>query len=104
MNLRTFALILGLAGLTAGASQLVEGSSSEVQKSYYSNGHAKESVAFVDDLRHGLCRRWHRDGSPRAEGEFDHGQMVGQWTFWSEDGQLDLERSGYYVAGRKRSD
>jgi antitoxin component YwqK of YwqJK toxin-antitoxin module len=104
MNLKTIALILGLCGLVAGSSQLSAGSSGEVQTSYYANGNRKESVPLREDERHGLCRRWYRDGSLRAEGEFELGRMVGEWTFWGEDGEVDRERSGFYVDGRKRSD
>lgn len=104
MSLKTLALILGLAGLVAGSSQLFAGGSEEVRTSYFANGNPKESVPMQEHERHGLCRRWYRDGTLRAEGEYELGVMVGEWAFWDEDGELDTERSGYYVAGRRRSD
>lgn len=103
MTPKLLALILGLIGLLAGSMQFLDGEADGAQLSYYSNGNPKESAAFLDFERHGPCQRWYEDGTPRAEGEFEHGRKVGQWTWWTTEGEVDSERSGYYVDGRKTS-
>lgn len=102
MKLHLLALLLGLGGLASGAAQLLAGDSDGLQRSYFSNGNLKESAAFEGDRRHGACRRWYADGAPRSEGEFEGGVRVGAWTFWTETGEVDRERSGFYVAGRRQ--
>ncbi len=100
MKLMPLSLILGALGLLAGTSEFLADDGDALQQSYYANGNTKESAAYVEFRRHGPCRRWYEDGTLRAEGEYDHGKLVGEWTWWSPDGDLDEERSGFYVAGR----
>jgi len=101
MSIRLFSLLLGILGLVAafGAaaerSALAEGS----RLSRYGNGQPKERTHFVDDLRHGPTMRWYRDGSLKAEGRYEHGKMVGEWSIYTPGGELDLEISGVYENG-----
>jgi len=104
MKIQLVSLILGFVGL-AGATGLLIGDdvyAETLRTSYFGNGQAKESVAFEDSQRHGPCKRWYQDGSLRAEGEFEHGKMVGEWTWLAPDGTRDSERSGIYEAGQRK--
>lgn len=106
MNLRLITLVLGVVGLVASLDVLAgsSGEQDQVLTSYYSNGQAKETARFEAGIRDGECRRWYRDGTLRAEGLFEDGKMVGDWTWLSPAGERDLARSGRYLAGRRVSD
>jgi len=95
MNPRLITLVLGVVGLVASLDVLAGSRVEEDQvlTSYYSNGQAKETARFEA-----------RDGTLRAEGVFEDGKMVGDWTWLTPAGERDLERSGRYLAGRRVSD
>ncbi|MBK7644302.1 MAG: hypothetical protein IPJ19_14875 [Planctomycetes bacterium] len=92
---------VGLAGLVASVFAL-RGSGSAVEKrtDYYANGQVQSEYVLHEGVRDGACHRYWPDGKPLAEGEFQHGEMSGEWSFWNQDGALDASRSGRYVAGK----
>jgi antitoxin component YwqK of YwqJK toxin-antitoxin module len=49
--------------------------------------------------REGPWTFWHPGGSVRARGTFAAGRREGEWEFFDEDGEEDVERSGRYSAG-----
>lgn len=102
MKLNVLFALLGLIGLTAAIANCFESDSAlarESRTSCYGNGQAKERTQFVGGKRHGDTTRWYPDGSLRAEGRFEHGKMVGSWTWNTPEGQVDTERSGVYEQG-----
>ena len=52
-----------------------------------------EAVNYVE--HYGLSRRL------TEEGRFEQGERAGDWRFWDERGELDVERSGRYEGGRR---
>ncbi len=96
-------LIVGALGVGLFAASLFAGGASDgLQTSTWSNGAPREEVRWADGERDGPCRRWYRDGTLRAEGAFERGEMVGEWTFYREDGTRDEARSGPYTGGHPR--
>ncbi|MFN0009178.1 MAG: toxin-antitoxin system YwqK family antitoxin [Planctomycetota bacterium] len=71
------------------------------QTTYFANGQIDTECTLKNNQRDGICRRFYSDGSKLAEGSYAAGKMVGEWTFWRRDGELDAERSGTYVGGAK---
>jgi hypothetical protein len=47
-------------------------------------------------VKEGHFAHWSRDGKEVEEGSYLDGKRDGPWTFWSEDGAVDKERSGVY--------
>ncbi|MEJ8802156.1 hypothetical protein [Pontibacter sp. H249] len=45
---------------------------------------------YQANVRHGKAQYFHRNGQLEAEGEFDHWQKVGFWTYGAEDGSRDM--------------
>jgi len=99
--LKWISLGLGLVGLAAATGTLLgdAGDDGGVRISRHGNGAPKESTCFVDGLRDGPTTRWYADGQLRAEGLFEHGEMVGEWIWYRPDGEVDLARSGLYQDG-----
>jgi antitoxin component YwqK of YwqJK toxin-antitoxin module len=54
--------------------------------------------AYADGLRHGPWRAWYFDGSMRAEGRYQEGQLVGKFQKWHENGR-PASRKVYSEAG-----
>lgn len=50
---------------------------------------------------HGRSTYWHANGRREAELGFENGLEQGVCVWWSEDGQLEGERSGLYFEGRR---
>lgn len=99
--LKWISLGVGIIGLAA-ASGLLFGESGEgagLRVSLHGNGAPKESTCFIEGLRHGPTTRWYADGQLRAEGQFEHGEMVGEWILYLPSGEVDRSRSGVYSAG-----
>jgi antitoxin component YwqK of YwqJK toxin-antitoxin module len=47
-----------------------------------------------EPVRHGAYRGWHVNGQMSAEGEYELGKPVGQFTWWHQNGQVSI-RGGY---------
>jgi hypothetical protein len=47
-------------------------------------------------VKEGAYVAWSRSGKKLEEGNYHVGKRNGPWTFWSEDGSIDEERSGVY--------
>lgn len=109
MKLASMFLAAALAAALAGAAvktglELHAGSpaaGADEHTSYYAEDRPEEWAQYLDGRRHGECRRWHRDGTLRAEGRFEHGRMEGEWTWYLPDGSVDAERSGTYREGMR---
>ncbi len=101
MMLKTLALTLGLIGLAAASGLLFGGDAlaSSPHVSRHGNGELKESTFFIDGRRHGETTRWYADGTLRATGNFDNGEMVGEWLWQEPDGTRNEKRSGLYEDG-----
>jgi len=54
---------------------------------------------YVEGLRHGPFRRWHLDGSLKAEGQYSEGRLVGEVKQWHENGRMAVRRV-YSDSGR----
>ena len=106
MNIRLFALLLGVLGLAAATVKVFEETVQagvQPHTSYYANGQKKESTRFWEGHRHGHTVRWYPDGSLKAEGSFVQGRMDGEWTWMTPEGELDEARSGTYEDGQRVS-
>ncbi|MGI9430181.1 MAG: toxin-antitoxin system YwqK family antitoxin, partial [Bythopirellula sp.] len=51
-----------------------------------------------EELRHGKWQEWYSNGQPKMSGQYDHNQMVGQFTYWHPNGQKAAE--GDYLADK----
>jgi len=47
-------------------------------------------------VKEGRATRWSRDGKKLEEGSYRNGKRDAEWTFWHEDGSIDLAQSGIY--------
>ena len=57
---------------------------------------------FRDHL-HGPSSGYHSNGMPASRGSYEHGDRVGPWTFWTEDGEIDEELTRVYEPKGQRS-
>ncbi len=107
MKTPALVLLTALAGLTVAVRALnknPEDAASRSQSTYYANGQVEMECATNAGKREGLCRRFYSDGRKMAEGNYAAGLMEGAWTFWLEDGSVDVARSGRYVSGDRTED
>jgi antitoxin component YwqK of YwqJK toxin-antitoxin module len=66
---------------------LVEGGREERWRAFTEAGALLQDGVFVDARRHGPFAEYHPNGSKAAEGRYEVGQKVGEWRYWSADGQ-----------------
>ena len=100
MKTPALVVLAALAGLTISVRALRASSEAAAsQTTYYANGQIESECEVRDGRKEGLCRRFYANGEKQAEGAYAAGRMDGPWTFWREDGSVDAERSGDYVAG-----
>ena len=106
MKLSLVLLVLGAAGFatTLGHSRAAGREGGSVQTAYYANGQVLSETSVRDGEKDGPYRRYYADGTPMAEGAYRDGLADGVWTWWTEQGGLDRERSGLYAAGRRVAD
>lgn len=65
----------------------------KISCSVYENG-ARNEVGYVDDQgrRHGRWTKYHPEtGAVLWEGWYDHGLKSGLWTFYTEEGRVEVE-------------
>lgn len=55
---------------------------------YHKNGALKAKGELVDGLLHGYWEWFRIDGSKMRSGYFEHGQQVGEWTTYADDGRV----------------
>ena len=67
---------------------------------YYDDGAVAARGHNVDGKPHGGIAGWHATGEPAFEGQYVHGAKEGEWRYWTEDGMLDVKRSGVYEKGK----
>ena len=91
------------SGSPTGSEMLARAQAQEEVVAYYSNGSKKSVLNYADGQRSGPGVYWHKSGIKAAEGRFEGGQRQGRWIFWGADGQVDAERSGLYVDGKRRT-
>lgn len=99
MRLTSLFILVGLLGVGMRATGDGPSDLSGVRSTNWPNGNPREEATYTDGLRDGPCQRWHADGTPRAEGQYQNGQMLGEWRFFDGEGALDRSRSGLYEAG-----
>ena len=68
---------------------------------WYEDGRKKLESAYVNGMAEGRSLAWHDNGVLRADGNARAGMLHGVCTFWDREGNLDLERSGRYIDGKK---
>jgi len=78
----------------------------QVVVTHYPNGYTETETHYVLDaagqpVEQGRHRRWHPNAKLAEEGRHERGERTGEWRFWNEAGELDLERSGVYRAGER---
>lgn len=66
---------------------------SSVKKEDYKNGKVwieRGLTRFSDNsfVSDGVYREFYPDGQQFVEGEYDHGEPIGQWTYWRPTGQI----------------
>lgn len=50
-------------------------------------------------LASGPLNAWYDDGRRKCQAQCEFGELVGQCSFWREDGVLDLVKTGFYENG-----
>ena len=53
---------------------------------WYENGQLAEELIFIDRLENGPATFFHPDGQLAMRGEYEMGEMSGNWEFFSQDG------------------
>lgn len=97
-------LIFGAAALAGGVRAMLMERADEQTVAYYSDGARKNAITVVDGTKHGPAEQWYPSGNPEWRGQYADGFRQGEWTFWNEDGSVDVERSGLYEQGKKIAD
>ena len=69
-------------------------SQSEVRLEYWDNGLVLSQVHYVDGIRDGSCKYYHKNGTLMTEGFYLNGKMTGYWHSFHENGQI--EQKGKY--------
>ena len=67
-------------------------------KTYWSNKKLLSAGVKVNDKEEGHWIFYHKNGLKWTEGNYRHGERVGQWKTWYDDGRLSQE--GYMDNGR----
>ncbi len=70
-------------------------------REYSESGITLAAGEYAKGMRNGGWTTWWDSGSKASQGGFHSDLMIGSWSFWTKDGQPDVERSGYYKAGKK---
>ena len=90
--------ILCFTGLTPFGAKTAEEPQS-VQTLWYPSGQARCRAELEAGVREGPAIEWYADGQERCSGEYLRGLRDGPWVFYTQDGAIDWERSGTYLAG-----
>lgn len=59
-----------------------------IQQFHFRSGEVRERIPLRDGQRHGLARRWHRNGRLASEERYVNGRLHGICRQWSESGRL----------------
>ena len=86
-----------LASRLAYASGKLEGAAER----RFPDGQVEWRGDYSAGRRTGAWSFYHPGGRKASEGTYADGQRVGAWTFWDEDGAVDEQRSGTYLAGER---
>lgn len=72
------------------SGHFTDGSPTGLFEDYYPNGKVMAQFEVSKDLSkmNGKFKKFHPDGSVRAEGQFENDKGVGVWKFYSPDGKL----------------
>ena len=102
------AVVLGTSALSyviafsAGTQyELMSDGATSIVTEFYRQDVRKERYQVVragsgELVKDGPFVAWNREGEKVQEGSYHDGRREGQWTFWNEDGSIDLARSGIY--------
>lgn len=60
----------------------------KTRSDYHKNGALKAKGEVLDGLLHGYWEWFRIDGSKMRSGYFEHGQQVGEWTTYADDGRV----------------
>ncbi len=61
---------------------------------WYENGSVAETWECDDKgKKHGPYSRLNQDGSPKTKGWFKHGDRIGDWTYWDEQGYAKISHA-----------
>ncbi len=66
-------------------------SAQDTLKTYWSNQQLKSVGLAIDSVEEGHWQYFHSDGTLMMEGNFKHGQKVGKWKAWYDNGKLAQE-------------
>ena len=64
---------------------------SEVKLEYWDNGNILSQVHYVDGVRDGSCRNYHKNGILMDEGFYKDGKMTGIWISYYDNGQTRVQ-------------
>lgn len=65
----------------------------QLMQTHWDNGYRRTETIFISAPNsagrtpHGLHRAWHENGTLAEEGDFDHGQKIGAWSYFDAQGQ-----------------
>lgn len=65
-----------------------EGQKDGVWTSYFENGQKNSEANFKNGVNHGYSMVWYPNGNVRYFGDYNNGKKVGEWIFYTEDGEV----------------
>ena len=63
---------------------------------WHDNATLAALLFFDKGVKLGLAQEWHSNGKRSVFGNLALGRQQGPWFFWTEEGELDAERTGQY--------
>jgi antitoxin component YwqK of YwqJK toxin-antitoxin module len=82
----------------------VDGKNDGAWTLYHENGQIKEKGVFKAGVREGVFESYSPTGALLSKGAFAAGKREGPWFYAKDDGSLDAQRSGVYVADVRTGD
>lgn len=79
-------------------SHFENGARNGVERLWWDGEHRRAETHWKDDLPHGAWTQWHFDGPASETGSYERGAKVGEWTYRTPKGELQLVEN--YSAGR----
>ena len=77
----------------AGGNKYVEGNIKNSKRNeewfaYFQDGTVQVSAFYVEGLEHGEYKVFRENGKPYYTGQYEHGNCVGEWKWYDEDGNV----------------
>ena len=84
-------------------TEYLDGEKHGLRRQVNEDGQLLLEQAWFRNRRHGLSTAYHSNGALASRGSYEHNFRAGDWTFWTEDGEIDEEQTRAYEAEQKSS-